>query len=79
MDDGFSMEVLETSHNSIHERLDFRGSKVLPRPDDLIQGFILAKLKEYVDMIFVLKIVDELNDIFVMQCFVKSNLVEELS
>ncbi len=73
------MKIFKTFNDSINERLYFRGSKWLSSPDDLVQWFILTKLEKDIHMIFVLKIVDKLNYVLVMQYFVESNLVEELS
>lgn len=78
MDDWLSVQVLQTLYYAVDEGLNLRSRKVLSGLNDLIQRLILAQLKEYVHVTLVLEIVLELDNILMVQCLVKSDLIEQL-
>lgn len=62
----FRMKVFEPLDNAINERLNLRSRKRLSRANDFIQRLILAKFQKYVNVVLILKIVKELDNIFVV-------------
>ena len=72
------MQVFETFNDTKEERLYLWGREILSGPDKLIEGFIIAEFQENINVLLVLKVVVELDDVLVMQCLVKSYLVQQL-
>jgi hypothetical protein len=60
------MEVFESLDNAINEGLNLRSRKRLSCANDFIQRLVLAKLQKYVNVVLILKIMKELDNIFVV-------------